>query len=143
MLDLELDVVRETEPGEPLGDERWAALARHVLAAEGAAGAWSVAVVLVDDARLQALHAEFMDIDEPTDVMTFPTGDPHAPGGDIVVSLDRAREQAPEFGLGFADEVRFLVVHGLLHLCDWDDATPEARARMLARGSELIASFAG
>jgi len=143
VLDLELDLVREADPGETLGDERWAALARHVLTAEGASGAWSVAVVLVDDARLQALHAEFMDVDEPTDVMTFPTGDPGAPGGDIVVSLDRAREQAPEFGLGYADEVRFLVVHGLLHLCGWDDVTPEARARMLARGAELIATFAG
>ena len=143
MLDLELDLVREADPGETLGDERWAALARHVLTAEGASGAWSVAVVLVDDARLRALHAEFMDVDEPTDVMTFPTGDPGAPGGDIVVSLDRAREQAPEFGLGYADEVRFLVVHGLLHLCGWDDVTPEARARMLARGAELIATFAG
>ena len=116
-----------------------------VLRAEGAAGPWAVAVALVSDDRLRALHRDFMGLDTPTDVMTFPAGDarleadPH--GGVVVVSTDRAAEQAPDYGHAPAEEIRFLVVHGLLHLCGWDDATPADPTRMLARQTSLIAAF--
>ena len=110
-------------------------------------GSWGVAGVLTDDERRRALQRDYLGVDAPTDVMTFPLGEvvpglSAAGGGDVVVSVERAQEQAAEFGNTPAQEVRFLVVHGLLHLCGWDDATDDDRARMLARQAALLAAFA-
>ncbi|MCC6314576.1 MAG: rRNA maturation RNase YbeY [Thermomicrobiales bacterium] len=142
-LDLDFETAFEAEPPAGFDPDAAAALARCALGREGATGRWAVTLALVHDDRLRALHRDFMGVDTPTDVMTFPTDDPDLDGGgDIVISVDRAAEQAPEYGLDAADEVTFLLVHGLLHLCGWDDTDPETRQRMLARQSQLIASCA-
>ena len=99
-------------------------------------------MALVDDRRLRGLHRDFMGIDEATDVMTFPSGEPGVAGGDIAVSVDRAAAQGPGFGHSAAEEAAFLVVHGLLHLLGWDDAADDDRAAMLARQQEIIGGFA-
>ncbi len=123
--------------------ERLERLVVFALQAEERGRGWSVSVVLVGDPELQELHRRFMDIDEPTDCMTFPRDPEHddEPGGDIVISVDRAAEQGPESGLNTAAEVRFLAVHGVLHLCDWDDQTNEDRAAMHSRQREIIEQF--
>ena len=139
---VDLDIV-ENVPG-PVDEDDLRSLVHRVLASEQATGDWSIAVVLTDDAHLTTLHRDFMDIDAETDVMTFPLADAAAPagqprGGDVIVSVERAAAQAASFGLTAADEVRFLVVHGLLHLLGWTDDTEEARRRMLQRQAELLA----
>ena len=93
--------------------------------------------------RLQALHRDFMGIDTPTDIMTFPTDDEGegCRGGDLVISVDHARTQAGAWGMSPADEIRFLVVHGLLHLLGWRDDTDEERERMLERQQALLDSW--
>jgi probable rRNA maturation factor len=142
-LDLDFDVSVETPPPPGVDLAEWPRLARFVLHAEGQRGPWTVAVALVDDARIRELHRDFMGVDSATDVITFPAAEPGeaASGGDIAISVDRAREQAPDFGVSAADETTFLLVHGLLHLCGWDDATPEERSRMLDRGRALLDRF--
>lgn len=145
-LDLDLELLIETAPPTDLDLSGLERLIRFVLEAEGSRGSWAVAVVLTDDERLQLLHRDFMGIDARTDVMTFPVVDEDAPpsadrGGDVVVSVERAAAQAEEFGQTPAEEVRFLVVHGLLHLCGWDDASDAARDRMLERQATLVAAF--
>ena len=143
-LQLHADVLELGRVAIKLDQTRFQRLARRVLAAEGRRGAaWSVTLVLTDDEHLRALHRDFMGIDEDTDVMTFPFAEEDAEaGGEIVVSTERAIEQGPEHGLSPAQEVDFLVVHGLLHLCGWNDADPETRRRMHARQAELLAGFA-
>ena len=153
-------------------------LARSIAAALDVAGAprpASVGLTLTDDEELAALNAEHMGVSGPTDVLSFPllpadAFPPHAGGaardgspterfplpprrrqplGDIVVSVERAVEQA-ESGRGGqtgdvrwtpADELRLLVTHGALHLCGWDHAEAteesamrEVERRLLARG---------
>jgi rRNA maturation RNase YbeY len=94
----------------------------------------------VDDARLQSLHRDFMGIDTPTDIMTFPTdesaGEPQ--GGELAISVDHAKTQAVAWGLSPTEEIVFLVVHGLLHLCGWRDDTDERRQSMLDRQHDLF-----
>lgn len=136
---LELDVVAETALPEDLEPSTIEDVVRLALTAEGATGSWRIAVALVDDAHLRTLHHRFMGIDAVTDVMTFPDDGP--PGGDIVVSVDRAMDQAADVGHPPADEVRFLVLHGVLHLCGWNDASEDARSAMLDRQRELLAAF--
>jgi probable rRNA maturation factor len=152
-LSVEVSVTIEYEPDRlgGLDRERLPEFVRQVLDAEGQTGTWEVAVAFVSDDRLRALHRQFMGIDEVTDVMTFPL--PTEPqwfggaessavsGGDIVVSVDRADEQGPEHSMTVADELVFLVAHGLLHLCGWDDHSPEERAAMLRRGQEYLDRF--
>jgi probable rRNA maturation factor len=136
------DVLDESAATE-LGQDYLCPLVTCVLAAEGATGVWIIAVVLTSDDRLRELHRDFMGIDTPTDVMTFPLGDwlpdpQREHGGDIVISTERAAAQAAERGHDAAWEVRFLLAHGLLHLQGWDDADPADRARMLDRQASLL-----
>jgi rRNA maturation RNase YbeY len=143
-LDLELELVELDVLPVAIDHEGLRSIVPFVLEQEAQGGAWTVTVALTDDRRLRELHRQFMGIDEDTDVMTFPAGpeDPAA-GGEIVVSVERAACQGPDHGLDPAAEVEFLVVHGLLHLCGWDDTTPGDRERMLGRQRELLAAFGG
>jgi probable rRNA maturation factor len=135
------------------GEDELRATVLRALEAEGVAGPVALTVVVVDDATIHDLNRRFLDHDEPTDVITFPldgdAGDGAGfvlPGegafrqlGEIYVSCERAAAQSGDWGGDPAREVRFLVVHGVLHLLGWDDATPEDRARMLARQEAILA----
>lgn len=129
-------------------------LVRHILVRESVNGEWELGVHFVDDATMRAAHLEFMDIDEPTDIMTFPYGedDEFGPngaeewadetaGGDLMISVDRAAENAESAGWSTADELLFLVAHGVLHLLGWDDVTVELRESMLARQTVLLSEW--
>lgn len=141
---LDLTVIPEAPVPVGFDEASLRPLVSHVLAAERARGAWSVSIVFATDAALQRLHARFMGLDSPTDILTFPYADEGSAagddpsGGDIAISVDRAKEQAAEEGWSLDTELRFLVAHGLLHLLGWDDAMPAERAAMLARQRELL-----
>ncbi len=127
----------------------------HALAAEGVNREVAVDVVVVDDATIHDLNRRFLDHDEPTDVITFALdgdngGDGDGGGfvtpgpwqlGEIYISCQRAAAQSAEWGNTPEAEVRFLAVHGVLHLLGWDDATAEARERMLARQTAILAGW--
>jgi probable rRNA maturation factor len=135
------------------------------LAAAGAPAPASIGLILSDDAELAGLNTTHMGKSGPTDVLSFPLlppgafapgapipDEPRPPGsrlhlGDIVVSVERAREQA-EAGLGgqtgdvrgsAADELRLLVTHGTFHICGWDHAEPGEEAAMRALEQRLLA----
>lgn len=119
----------------------------HVLASENVHEPWQIGIQFVDDPTMQAAHVEFMDVDEPTDIMTFPYanedsiwGDAQR-GGDLIISVDRARSHAHFADWREEDELFFLIAHGILHLLGWDDQTDDDRARMLARQQELLDSW--
>lgn len=122
-------------------------LVGETLRAEDVAGTWEVTVAIVPDDHLANLHGQFLGDPTPTDIMTFPRdehdthGDGEVQGGDLVVSWDRAAEQSMEHGLTAEEELRFLIVHGLLHLSGWRDDTDARRAAMLARGSDILRSL--
>jgi len=120
------------------------------LAREGAEGDWSIGVRLTSDVALQRMHQDYMGIDTPTDIMTFPYGGgdidfpglvADEPGGDLVISVDRAGENAELAGWSVEDELAFLVVHGILHLLGWNDLSDRDRGAMLARQQQLLADW--
>ncbi len=94
-----------------------------------------VSVVLVSDKRIADIHGRFMNDPTPTDVITFDHGE-------IVISTQTAKRQARQFGTSLAHEVRLYLVHGLLHLCGYDDKTREGAAEM-KRVQERVVSRAG
>ncbi|MBI3173309.1 MAG: rRNA maturation RNase YbeY [Chloroflexi bacterium] len=101
-------------------------------------------VVLTDDEQLQDLNREFRDIDAPTDVLSFPSSESNPETGrrylgDILISVQRAEEQAAAGGHPLEAEIQLLVVHGVLHLLGHDHAEAEEKARMWAAQAEVLA----
>lgn len=125
--------------------DRLAELARFAIAHEpGGGDLRELAVLLTTDDRMRELHRDFMGLDSETDVMTFPASrEPGLDGraGDIVISVDRAAENGRDVDVTPWDEINFLVVHGVLHLCGWDDHDEGDRSRMLARQTDIVREF--
>ena len=98
-----------------------------------------VDVLLTSDAELKRLNRAFRNKNKATDILSFPTppeiADHHA--GDLAISLETAARQAVQFGHTLADELRILILHGLLHLYGLDHETDEGE--MAAHESELRA----
>jgi probable rRNA maturation factor len=115
---------------------RVAADARHLLRALDEAGA-ELTVSLVDDAAIRRLNRDYRGQDRPTDVLAFAMREgARAPGdeavvGDVVISLDTAARQAQQRGVSAADEVRALLIHGILHLLGYDHERSVLEARRM------------
>jgi probable rRNA maturation factor len=141
----------------PVDVERWVALARNVLVAEGVAGNTELSLLFVDEDTISGLNRRFMDTDGPTDVLAFPIDDPAddpAAGdgarssdreplllGDVVVCPAVAERQAPEHAGSYDDELALLVVHGVLHVLGHGHAGLDEAATMQARERELLRRF--
>ena len=93
---------------------------------------WSVTIRVSGDRELHRLNRDFLGEDEPTDVLSFPSGDAEATGylGDIVISWPAVLRQAAAFTHTPEVEAALLCVHGLLHLLGWDHAAREAEKEM-------------
>lgn len=111
-----------------------------------------IAIVLVDEGAMEALHVQWMDEPGPTDVLSFPmdelrpgTEDRPTPAGllgDIVLCPQVAEAQAQTAGHTLMDELILLTTHGLLHLLGFDHAEPEEEREMFGLQKELIRGFA-
>jgi probable rRNA maturation factor len=102
-----------------------------------------LSIILTDDEKLHELNHDYLGIDAPTDVLSFPASelDPETGArylGDILVSVPRAAEQAKAAGHDLAGEVQLLVVHGILHLLGYDHAEAEEKARMWAAQADVL-----
>lgn len=76
--------------------------------------------LVADDSELHRLNRQFRSKDAPTDVLSFPSGSPLGSLGDIAISLERVREQARDHGHTPAEELKVLMLHGVLHLMGMD-----------------------
>ena len=148
---------------------RWMRLARLVLDSERVTERYGAEVemslMFVDQTTIAELNVRFLGGNGPTDVLSFPLdeelppggrqpdqggrgpgspadpGDPPALLGDVIVCPTVAGRQALERGIPADDEIALLVVHGVLHLLDYDHAEPEETATMQRREQELLARF--
>jgi probable rRNA maturation factor len=113
-------------------------LTRFLIRAREAVGiTGEVDVLLTSDAEIKKLNRAFRHKNKPTDVLSFPAPEEifeeHA--GDLAISLDTAARQAVSFGHSIGEEVRVLMLHGLLHLSGMDHEAD--RGEMAAREAEL------
>jgi probable rRNA maturation factor len=102
-----------------------------------------LSIILTDDARLHELNLNYLGVDAPTDVLSFPASetDPETGAryiGDILISIPRAQTQADAAGHPLEAEVQLLVVHGVLHLMGHDHAEAEEKARMWKAQAEIL-----
>lgn len=116
--------------------QRWV---RGALRLEGVAHA-EISLAVVDNATIRVLNNRHLDHDWPTDVIAFRLSDPDGPVliGELIVSAEMARTTARQAGTDPAAELALYIVHGLLHLCGFDDRDADATATMRRRESEAL-----
>ncbi len=102
-------------------------------------------ITIEQDERLRELNYQFLGINEPTDVLSFPSGeeDPDVETrrvylGDIIISYPRAFEQASASGHPITSEIMLLVVHGTLHLLGYDHGDAESKQRMWSAQMDVL-----
>ena len=123
-----------------------------------------MAVTFVSNERSHELNLEYRDTDRPTDVISLEykpeldiavdeedlldhpelaemLEDFDAYIGELFISVDKAREQAEEFGHSFEREMGFLAVHGFLHISGYDHYTPEEEAEMFGLQEEILTAY--
>lgn len=116
---------------------------RSVLAGEGVEDG-GLTVVLADDEIMRGINHRYRGQDRTTDVLAFPLGENDEDGdyiGDVIVSLDRAREQAPRFDNDPETELARLLAHGVLHLLGYDHHTPSDGKKMKQAERRALARF--
>ena len=139
-----LDLTVEGATAAGVDERALRSLALALLEAEGVDGPWALGIAFVGEGEMRALNAEHRGLDEVTDVLAFPLdGREELPLGlerqlgDVVVCSAQAVRQAGEAGVAPLEEMRTLVVHGLLHLLGHDHEIDAGE--MLVRQDELRA----
>ena len=111
-----------------------------------------ISVTLVDNDTIRSINKEQRDIDRATDVLSFPmlefdedgiSDDEYDMDGDIVISMERAREQANEFGHSFLREVAFLTAHSMLHLLGYDHVDDKEGEEIMCEKQERVLTSLG
>ncbi|MDQ3983354.1 MAG: rRNA maturation RNase YbeY [Actinomycetota bacterium] len=140
-----MDVFLANEQGVPLDEPLLAALARHVLEAEGVDPSAELSILFVGPDHIRRLNARYADDDYATDVLAFPMMEDDEESlllGDVVVCPEVAQANAATAGTSLDAELRTLVVHGTLHLLGYDHQNDTQRAAMDKRTNEIVGSFA-
>lgn len=104
-------------------------------------GNCEVSVLIVDNAVIKELNKQWRDIDRETDVLSFPMEDDSPLLGDVVLSLEKAYEQAKEYGHSTAREIGFLTVHSMLHLYGYDHMEEDERTEMRRMEEKILKSI--
>lgn len=126
-------------------------IARQVLKAEGVAPPYEVSLVFTDSETVRQLNRDYRGVDKPTDVLAFymlpqkgadssfalpPDGVTRL--GEVIISYPQAAEQAREQGHSLERELALLIIHGILHLLNYDHDEPEEESKMREKEKELL-----
>src|SRR5436190_11702705 len=126
----------------PLDRGRLREIARAVLEGEDVKD-YEISLALVDNPTIHRLNKQYLDHDEPTDVLSFPYSAANAKKleGELIIGVQVAQEQAAERGNDVQTELALYVIHGLLHLCGYDDKSPRAEKEMRKRERHWLAAL--
>ena len=114
-------------------------VARGVLQGEGLSDA-KLTLAFMTDAAIHALNKRFLEHDEPTDVITFPYSQKPL-HGDLAISTDTAITAAAERGHEASEELLLYVIHGILHLCGYDDTSEKKQKVMKHKEAEYLSKL--
>lgn len=138
---IQIDI--ESDYQDQVAAEALEAVASGVLRLTETPAESGITIQVTDDATLHQYNNQYMGVDAPTDVLSFPvpfddpeTGDPYL--GDLLISVPTATRQAEAAGHPLMEEVKLLVVHGVLHLLGYDHATPEEKTDMWALQDSIL-----
>lgn len=144
MINLQISELLVDEQGNaPIQPELMENAARETLMHQHPAGQVELTIVLTNDNQMQELNQEFMGIDAPTDVLSFPSGELDLDSGnlylgDVIISYPRALAQAQVAEHQVDAELELLVVHGVLHLLGHDHGEEDDKVRMWSAQDEIL-----
>ena len=150
---LNIDFLDETNEVKGEHIELVEKLLQHAAKVENIEEGSEVSVTFVTNEAIHEINRQYRDKDQPTDVISFALeemgeGEVQIIGegiprilGDIIISTDRTREQAGEYGRSFERELGFLAVHGFLHLLGYDHMTEQDEKEMFGKQDEILSSF--
>lgn len=127
-----------------MAETQLADLARHTLNSEGVDEEAELSILIVDADHMQRLNNRFADNNRTTDVLAFPMSEDEEDMlllGDVVICPEVAQRNAQKYDHSPTDELRLLLVHGILHLLGYDHNEDGDKARMERRTRELLDSF--
>lgn len=150
---LNIDFLDETNEVKDQHIELVEKLLQHAATIENIEDNSEVSITFVTNEAIHEINREYRDKDQPTDVISFALeelgeGEIEIIGegiprvlGDIIISTDRTKEQAEEYGHSFERELGFLAVHGFLHLLGYDHMTKEDEKIMFGKQDEVLSTF--
>lgn len=100
-----------------------------------------VSYLFCNDNYLLDLNQRFLDHDTLTDIITFDNTMGNTVGADVCISVDRVRDNAVDFGVSFEEELRRVLVHGVLHICGYKDKSKDDAILMRAKENEKMTLF--
>ena len=143
-----MDVLFENNTNEEINYKLIEKVISEALRYEGVNDNTEVSVTIVDNEEIRKINNKFINIDRATDVLSFPLIDfdnESLPDdgskiylGDIIISIERAKEQAKEYGHSIDREIGFLTAHSMLHLLGYDHMVPEEEKEMFAKQEEIL-----
>ena len=143
-----MDVLFENNTTEEINYKLIENVISEALRYEGVNDNTEVSVTIVDNEEIRKINNKFRNIDRETDVLSFPLIDfdneslPEDGSkiylGDIIISIERAKEQAKEYGHSLDREIGFLTAHSMLHLLGYDHMVPEEEKEMFAKQEEIL-----
>ena len=143
-----MDVLFENNTNEEINYKLIEKVISEALRYEGVNDNTEVSVTIVDNEEIRKINNKFRNIDRATDVLSFPLIDfdnESLPDdgskryiGDIIISIERAKEQAKEYGHSIDREIGFLTAHSMLHLLGYDQMVPEEEKEMFAKQEEIL-----
>lgn len=146
-----MDVLFENNTKEEVNYKLIENVISEALKYEGVSDNTEISVTIVDNEEIRKINNKFRNIDRATDVLSFPLIDfdnedlPNDGSkiylGDIIISIERAKEQANEYGHSLDREVGFLTAHSILHLLGYDHMVPEEEKVMFAKQEEILSNL--
>lgn len=152
-MNLEIDFIDETTKVVDTDQKLVEELLQFAAKKQNLSGDIELSVTFVDNDRIQEINKEYRNKDQATDVISFAMeelgeGEVELVGvdmprvlGDIIISVDRTKEQAEEYGHSYTRELGFLAVHGFLHLLGYDHLTKEEEEVMFTLQKEILDEF--
>lgn len=103
----------------------------------------NLSIVFVTDDFLYDLNVKYLNHDYYTDIITFDYSNDrtNAINGELYISLERAKDNAKDLQITLQDEVRRLLIHGVLHLCGYEDSTPASKQIMRSKEDHYLKSI--
>lgn len=123
----------------PALDERQVGRWIRAVAAEYGFAIGNIHYIFCSDERELEVNRLFLGHDYYTDIITFDYSTASTLNGDIFISLDTVHSNAEQLGVAFDDELRRILIHGILHLTGQGDKTPETKAQMTAKEDKALA----
>lgn len=97
--------------------------------------------IFCDDDYLHKINVEYLDHDTLTDIISFDYSERNFLQGDIFISVERVKDNALDFNVSFADELKRVMAHGILHYCGYKDKSPSDEKLMRQKEEEKIKMF--